>query len=561
MDQFDSKVVSFNRNASYLRERAMKNKRAGRDIDALELMRQAIEREPHNAEYRLEMAELCANLGLFEQADQTVTEILIAGDKKSECLYAMALVMYNRGEISRAERILRAYTQSEKPCERLEEARRLLDEIIIARDLGRADRKTRRAMRAVNRACAFMSAEQYEKSIALFERAIRLNDSAPEVHSLLALTYQLMGEREKAEGELNRSLSEASKRPDSLIRVKTINAQTLTAMDEKEEALTCLREIESLEAKENEAMLRLNAFAEAGLHECVNREAARLLKENPNDRQLLHMLSVSAVNLGLSDAAGGWNRILRLDPEDFVARYYLKKYNNGDSVRMRYHFMLPEDEVVRRAMKISGIMLEGADAMKRAWKEDEEFREILKREIYLKDNRFTRIALAALLGVDDEETRSIIRVYAERPDIPVSLRMYVHQGMKLMNYPRSEFLGEAFVYAGMPSEEEIMQSLSVAEKQMVRYAAEYVEDKYGDYPVADIALLWRAFMEKRAGLGDPVRRADAGSAALAMCYLNMHFHDDDIVTVSRWYGCSARQAAYIARLIRNSINSVEEPKE
>ena len=165
MSHFDSKVVSFDRNAKYLHERALKNKRAGRDADALELMRRAVESEPENDDYKLELAGMYAQMGLFEQTSRITQKILVSGEKKQECLYPMALGLFHKGEISRAERVLRAYTDMKMPGEKHAEAKRLLDEIVIARDIGRPDRKTLRAMRAVNKACAKMNAGEYMCSL------------------------------------------------------------------------------------------------------------------------------------------------------------------------------------------------------------------------------------------------------------------------------------------------------------------------------------------------------------------------------------------------------------
>ena len=51
------KVVSFDRSAAYVHHRAMKNMRNNNPVDALELMRHAVEHSPDNREYLLDLAE------------------------------------------------------------------------------------------------------------------------------------------------------------------------------------------------------------------------------------------------------------------------------------------------------------------------------------------------------------------------------------------------------------------------------------------------------------------------------------------------------------------------
>ena len=50
---FDPKVVPFDRSAAYMHHRAMKNRRDNNVVDALELLRRAVERSPDNDEYKL----------------------------------------------------------------------------------------------------------------------------------------------------------------------------------------------------------------------------------------------------------------------------------------------------------------------------------------------------------------------------------------------------------------------------------------------------------------------------------------------------------------------------
>ena len=64
------KIVSFDRSAAYLHHRAMMNRRENRVVDALELMRRAVEAQPDNSEYRLDLAELYCEMGLHEQSSR-----------------------------------------------------------------------------------------------------------------------------------------------------------------------------------------------------------------------------------------------------------------------------------------------------------------------------------------------------------------------------------------------------------------------------------------------------------------------------------------------------------
>ena len=61
---FDPKVVPFDRSAAYMHHRAMKNRRDNNVVDALELLRRAVERSPDNDEYKLDHGRAVERDGL-----------------------------------------------------------------------------------------------------------------------------------------------------------------------------------------------------------------------------------------------------------------------------------------------------------------------------------------------------------------------------------------------------------------------------------------------------------------------------------------------------------------
>ncbi len=559
MTQFDSKVVSFERKASFLHERALKNKKSGREADALELMRQAVRKEPENTRYQLDLAMLLSEMGLFELASMAIEKVLISGSMPAECLYAMGMIQYNRGDISKAERLIRAYTEKGEG-DRIAEAKRLIDEILIAKEAMLPDRKTLRAMRCVDRACRMMTAGDHAGAERMFLLAMRMNDSAPEVHALYAMNLHMWGRNEKALDEIEKALKDAEKYDSGMIRVHCISAQIFASMGEINLAHDAIDKATGEEAQGHDLRLLLNAMFESAYHEKVREYLPRALSDAPYDKILLHALSVSAYHMNLpeDEVLSGWKRIERMDPMDPACRYFMRLAEEKNGRAITYAYRLPPEEMMNRAKVVMNAMFMGDERLTEIWETDEEFRNIVNWEIYQPDSRFTRLALSALMGANTIETEKRVKVFADRPDISMSLRNYVMSGRAIMGKPLKMELPDEYVHAGMPTEAELMGDFSVGEKQMIRYAAEYVEDKYRDYPVADIALIWRAFEENRGSLGVSMVSTEAGSAALAMCYLNMKGKNDDIYTVSRWYGCSPRQAAYIARLIRNSIQSVPD---
>ena len=101
------KVVSFKRSPAYVHHRALMNRRDNNIVDALELMRSAVEQSPENREYRLDLAELYCEMGCHEQSARLLLDMLAENDGPAECYYGLALNQLYMNDISGARESLR----------------------------------------------------------------------------------------------------------------------------------------------------------------------------------------------------------------------------------------------------------------------------------------------------------------------------------------------------------------------------------------------------------------------------------------------------------------------
>ena len=119
------KVVAFKRSSAYVHHRAMMNRRENNIVDALELMRRAVESAPDNREYRLDLAELYCEMGCHEQSTRLLLDMLAEGDGPSECYYGLALNQLGMNDLAGARRSLSLYRRKEPEGAHLEEVERL----------------------------------------------------------------------------------------------------------------------------------------------------------------------------------------------------------------------------------------------------------------------------------------------------------------------------------------------------------------------------------------------------------------------------------------------------
>ena len=148
------KVVSIDRSAAYVHHRAMKNRRDNNPVDALELLRNAVEHSPENREYRLDLAEMYCEMGCHEQSNRILLDLLTEQDAPAECYYGLALNQLGRNEMDSARRALSLYRSHARGGEYVEDAIDLSEEISLYDALRRPlDRRRGRAAQIAIKAC------------------------------------------------------------------------------------------------------------------------------------------------------------------------------------------------------------------------------------------------------------------------------------------------------------------------------------------------------------------------------------------------------------------------
>lgn len=193
------KVVSFNQSSAYAHHRAMVNRRENNPVDALELMRQAVERAPENVEYRLDLAELYCEMGCHEQSSRLLLDMLSRRGAPAECYYGLALNQMGMNDLDGARRSLRLYRRADPDGACEGEAGRLAAEIEIYDTMNRpVSRKLGRAMHVADRACELLREGELAEARRAFERSLAMASEQYEMRALYALTLMLMGDGEMA---------------------------------------------------------------------------------------------------------------------------------------------------------------------------------------------------------------------------------------------------------------------------------------------------------------------------------------------------------------------------
>ena len=547
--KFDSKIVPFARDAAYVHHRAMKNRRDNNLVDALGLLRRAVEQSPENREYRLDLAEIYCEMGCHEQSNRLLLDLLAEEDAPAECYYGLALNKLGVNDEPGARRALKQYLRREPNGEHSEEVRQLKSELEFFEEMSLPrNRRRMRAQHIAERACDCMRDEDFAHAKVLFERSLRLVPEQREIRALAAMNLLLGGDPEGAFAEC----AEALDGDNISVRTLCMTAQVYQMAGRKEECEALMRRALQSDPDEIEIRMLIYTASELGMHAEVAELTRRALFDTPHDRQLLHARAVALYlsGAGARQAAALWTHILRIDPEDTIAAFYadLASRDVLDAVELNYAYQVPQSEYERRLNSIAVKLRSGAEALTREWQENASFRLLLKWCTAVNNPSFQRAAVTVLAAMEDEEAVSTLREYLSREYVPSEIKLHASAVLNMRGADMREFLpaSEDAAEALMPGEAELVGEYSVGTRQMLRFAAEILERNYNTKALPVLVLIWEKCNRGRLGRAACLCSGpEAGAAALAACYLASRGEKPDLPRLCGEFHCSARQLKYL----------------
>ena len=553
------KVVSFARSPAYVHHRAMMNRRDNHIVDALELMRRAVEESPQNREYKLDLAELYCEIGCHEQSTRLLLDMLAEGDGPSECYYGLALNQLGMNDLVGARRSLSLYRRRDPEGAHLEEVERLAAELAFFDEINHpVNRKLHRAASIANRACDAMKADMPQKACRLFERSLAMASEQYDMRALYAMALLISGQPDRALDEAARA---AGGYPPS-VKALCVSAQVFALTGDAQNARTLIAYATSQRPEGQDLRLMIYVMGELGMDAEVANYVRQALRESPFDRDLLHMRAVALNRTGTPDVrvARFWARILRIDPGDSVAQYYQEAALKGrlGADPPEYGYQVPRKEFERRLRALVTQLSQGYEQLEARWREDPGFRQLMGWAVRAEDPRLSRAAMTALSTIDHRESRSLLRMLLFNEGIPGDLKVHAALVLRLQGVdaeaimPAHNGLGPGF----MPDARAMMSRLGVGERQLVRYADEVLQREYGVSALSQLLLIWSAYRQLRGTPMDPVRCVGGGAAALAYSYLLVYGPRPDVAALAEQFGCDGRQLVYYARRLAGCLDKI-----
>ena len=560
---YDPKVVRFDATGAYAHHRAMLNLRENNEIDALELMRTAVERAPEDIRYRMDLAQVYTAMGCHEQAGQVLLDVMTRKDAPSECLYDLAVSQLGRNDPEGARRTLKAYEQRDPEGARARGADQLMTSVALYQELRSCSTRTeRRAEHLAEMACEAMCDDDANRAARLFEKALSVSPEWAESRALYAAALQRSGDGNAALSEAARAVAGEEVSAKALCMA----AQVFWHAGRKEKARHMLRQALDERDGTEDSTLLLFMLDQTGMYPEADEYARLALQFSPFDRRFLHARAAANCAMGrpLREAERCWRRILRIDPDDTVAEFWLRACERGEipgQYRPNCVYRLPGQEELRRIRWLSDQLTGKLESMPVRWRQDEELRRVVLWAVRSERQELVRVAITLLAAAQDDRARGALRQLLFDCEADPATKLYALKCLEMQGESPESLMpywkGPEDAFSG----EEFADGLPVGESQALRYTADVLSWKYGLESLFDLSILWTSYRSQRGMNGDPICRTEALCAALALCILRKEGRKVRLRELAGLFGCPVRQLRFYARHMLRVLMRLEENHE
>ncbi len=408
-------------------------------IAAIAKYREAYERAPEDAEIAIALAEILSQMQRFEESNRILFRLLAdREDTPAECHFGLACNYFGMQDYDRAADSLEDYLELEPDGEFAADAEDFLD--LIDDDDAMFETTGLRSDddyedNAVNHfARSLLASGEANYAVEELEHRLSQTPDSLKIKEQLAIAYFVANRRD-----------DAKKLANELIAGDATNvlANSTLALAEIEDgnraaALARLDEISKIRALEPEELHSIAVLQlDLELFEDADKTLTQMMHLMPYDENVLHKLAYTKFMQGDAEAAKAiYQKLLRIDPHDTVAKYYLNQSKHTDNAGKHANakwiipYQVPFSEAFRRLNHLNRMLALPHDELNRTWMNDVSFRDLLVWAISLSDLRVKRSMLSLVFTFADENAQHILRDFLLRTDQPDELKRAVFGMLK-----------------------------------------------------------------------------------------------------------------------------------
>ena len=521
------KVVPFEQSGEFFHRKARKHVENNNYINALSYYRKAIEKDPGNLEYALDLAEVFTEMGYFSESNQILFSVLQKDPSRSDCYFAVGCNFLGLQEYPKAEECLEKYLDLDEFGLYSEEAQDLL-EVLQSQEfyldlINDVDPGKEKVFTIATRGKDFLDKGDYKRAVRELEKVVKKEPDLIFARNNLALAYFCTGKLDKAIETCRSILAEYP------FNVHA-NCNIALFLYEKGDLKASNKHIDTvldLPVEDPEELYKIVVtLCEMKQHRKANQLLKQLLQYKPYDTKLLHYMAVSYYNLKVFKTAYKyWDKVEKISPNNTISSYY-KHYvkgiirNEKEFTELPYNFQVPYDEIIRRVKKINELLKLPRVDLTDKWKNGDSLASLLSWGLDLNDALIKKAILNVVASFRDEKAEKFLREFILRKSEGEEQIKEALTLLKDMNAsePYLAYVGDNIVEVNVKiSQRQISEDIL---KQIPDMAVASMETMYLNDFEEGVRGIWDCVVdhwELEGGMPE-IRKAEGWAAALELFY-------------------------------------------
>ena len=525
----EGKVIPFSQNATFYMKRGAKELERNDLIAAIAKYREAYERAPEDPEISIALAEILSQMQRFEESNQILHLLDAALDETPpECHFGLACNYFGLQDYDSAADSLEDYLEAEPDGIFAADAEDFLDLIEDDDAMFEATGLKTDDDYEDNAVCRFarslLASGDISYAVEELEHRIAQQPDSVKVREQLAIAYFCASRMDEAKQVAQKLLGEL---PGNVIANSTLALMDIESGDRAtaERRLSALPDIRMLEAEELHSVavlqLDLDQFEDA------EKTLAILLQMLPYDENVLHKTGYARFMRGDAEGAKAcYQKLLRIDPHDTVAKYYLNQCKHAEtsqkstSARWIIPYQVPFGEAFRRLNHINRQLAQPHEELYRTWTEDTGFRDLLIWATTLSDIRVKKSMLSLVFTFGDKRSERILREFLLRTDQPDELKRAVFGMLKHLSAkePYQAYLNGRWI-SGRVNLLDLDYKMPPAYESVMQLLMQYMLGNCREECATEAANIFRRYVESLNRKFPRISAAQEVSFAAALEYL------------------------------------------
>ncbi len=494
------KVVPFDQNGAFFHKKAQKYVENNNYINALSYYRKAVEKEPDNVEYMLDLAEVFTEMGYFTESNQILFGIVQKDTMRADCYFGIGCNFLGLQDYEKAEECLDKYLDMDEDGIYSEEAQDLLD-VLQSQEFyldkyDDMDPTKEKAFKKASKGKDYLDKGEYKKAVKELEKVVADEPGLTFAWNNLALAYFCNGKLDKA---LETSYDILKDHPTN-VHANCNAALFHFEKGDKELAEKYLKIIVGLQVDDPEEMHKIAVtLCELKQHERVNLLLKSLMQYKPYDAKILHYMAISCFNLRqYKIALRYWEKIEKISPNNTISGYYQKHVqaflkDDRDFKELPYNFQVPYEEIIRRVKKINDLLKLPNGDLTNNWRLGDSLSSLLNWGLDLNDAVIKKAILNVVASFQDKKSERFLRDFILRKnegpeEIKEALTL-----LKQMNAeePYIAYVGDNIVEVKVSIRERIKRDGTRLLKAIPQYTVDNMLQRYPKGYEKEIKALWQ----------------------------------------------------------------------